>query len=80
MFNVIALKSVDNYLHMPHMFLIFYDIDKENTITEATTPEVLPLAIVEPLKDFITREGKSARFTCKIAGSSKLNRIASFLF
>ena len=29
------------------------------------------LQIVEPLQDFLTREGQSARFTCKIVGSSK---------
>ena len=29
------------------------------------------LQIIEPLQDFFTREGQSARFTCKITGSGK---------
>jgi len=44
--------------------------DKESSLTEATSPEVMPLVIAEPLKDFITREGQSARFTCKITGTN----------
>merc|ERR1712136_541072 len=41
---------------------------KESSLTEPASPEVMPLVIAEPLKDFITREGQSARFTCKITG------------
>jgi len=40
-----------------------------------TSHEVAP-KIVETMQDFITREGQSARFQCKIAGTSRLNACA----
>merc|ERR1739838_494040 len=40
-------------------------VEKERNISSEQS-----LQIIEPLQDFITREGQSARFTCKITGTN----------
>ena len=45
------------------------EVDCKDVAPVAKTPDMSPPSIVEPIQDFITREGQSARFQCKVVGT-----------
>uniref|UniRef100_H2YNK3 Ig-like domain-containing protein n=1 Tax=Ciona savignyi TaxID=51511 RepID=H2YNK3_CIOSA len=45
-------------------------VDNKAEMPEPSAPIASAPAIVEPMQDFITREGQSARFQCKVVGTN----------